>query len=57
MCDNVLENAHFERISGSMKNQYLDYWHKDIHSEEQLCNDTHRAVMTYHAERVHSSIG
>jgi putative transposase len=57
MCDNVLENAHSERVNGTIKNQYLAHWHQYIRSEELLHKYTLRAVTTYNTERIHSSIG
>lgn len=57
MCDNVLENAHSERVNGTIKNQYLAYWHHDIRSESQLHAAVKRAVEAYNNSRHHSALG
>lgn len=55
MCDNVLENAHIERVNGIIKNDYLKHW--NITSLKELKENLKRAVNTYNQERPHSSIG
>jgi putative transposase len=55
MCDNVLENAHIERVNGIIKNDYLK--HRNITSLNELKDNLKRAVDTYNKERPHSSIG
>jgi transposase InsO family protein len=57
MCDDVFENAHCERVNGTIKNQYLAYWQKDIRSEAHLHSFVARAVKTYNDECLHSSLG
>lgn len=55
MCDNVLENAHIERVNGTIKNDYLKHW--NITSFQELKVGLKRAVNTYNTLRPHSSIG
>ena len=57
MCDEVLQNAHSERINGTIKNQYLAHWHSSIGSEPQLHAAVKRAVTAYNTERHHSALG
>jgi putative transposase len=45
MCTNVLENAHCERVNGTIKNDYLRRWH--ITSEKGLFSAVKRAVNNY----------
>lgn len=55
MCDNVLENAHIERVNGIIKNDYLKHW--KITNLQELKESLKRAVNTYNKQRPHSSIG
>ena len=55
MCESVYENAHAERINGTVKNDYLvHYTPKDY---KQLVTLTDKAVNMYNFFRPHSSIG
>lgn len=54
MCESVYENAHAERINGTIKNDYLVYYApKDY---EQLVTLTKKAVTMYNYYRPHSSL-
>lgn len=54
MCDIVYENAHAERINGTIKNQYIKgYKPKNF---EQLVEMTKRAVKNYNQIRPHASL-
>lgn len=53
MCESALENAHIERVHGTIKNQYLNYWDND--SLKQLRKNLDRAVNTYN-QRPHQSL-
>jgi putative transposase len=57
MCDNVLDNAHAERVNGTIKNQYLEYWRAKIHSFAHLRSFLERAVNTYNNDRHHQALG
>ncbi|MEG5147046.1 IS3 family transposase [Microcoleus sp. AT8-B6] len=54
MCDIVYENAHAERINGTIKNQYLKGYKPDSFSS--LEKQTARAVYNYNNVRPHSSL-
>lgn len=54
MCANVLENAHIERVNGTIKNQYLQHW--DISSFKQLVKATKKAVDAYNYDRPHTKL-
>lgn len=54
MCTHVLENAHIERVNGTIKNDYLNRW--DIKSEAQLFRRMEMAVNNYN-NRKHDSLG
>ena len=54
MCDIVYENAHAERINGTIKNQYLKGYYP--HSYESLIEMTRRAVNNYNCIRPHKSL-
>jgi putative transposase len=54
MCDSVYENAHAERINGTIKNQYLRGY--DPRSYEDLVKETKRAVYNYNYIRPHRSL-
>jgi transposase InsO family protein len=53
MCNTVYENAHIERVNGTIKNQYLAHW--NITSPQQLKTEVKRAVETYNNKRPHSA--
>ena len=55
MCNIVYENAHIERVNGTIKNQYLYRW--KITSFMQLCNKLERAVWAYNYEKPHAKLG
>lgn len=55
MCNVVYENAHIERVNGTIKNQYLI--HRNITSFQQLEVEVNRAVQTYNHHRPHSALG
>lgn len=55
MCNQVYENAHVERINGTIKNQYLI--HRNITNYEQLVKELDRSVIIYNTKRPHSSLG
>lgn len=55
MCDQVYENAHIERVNGTIKNQYLI--HRQIKDFSQLEKELDRAVHTYNSLKPHSSLG
>jgi len=54
MCSDVLENAHIERVNGTIKNEYLYNW--SIHSPYQLKVRVKKAVQAYN-NRLHNSLG
>ena len=54
MCTDVLENAHCERVNGTIKNEYLARWH--IENFEQLQWRLPIAVNNYN-DRRHDSLG
>jgi putative transposase len=54
MCRNVLENAHSERVNGTIKNEYLGNW--TITNFKELEVATKRAVDNYNNRR-HFSLG
>lgn len=54
MCNQVYENAHIERVNGTIKNQYLI--HRNITNENQLKVELKRAVHTYNNLRPHSAL-
>lgn len=53
MCQDVLENAHCERVNGTIKNEYLGRW--PIHSFQELKIYLERAVNSYN-NRLHNSL-
>jgi len=53
MCSNVLENAHSERLNGTIKNDYLRRW--GITIEKELYKSTAKAVGNYN-NRIHRSL-
>lgn len=54
MCNVVYENAHIERVNGTIKNQYLI--HRNITSFQQLKTEVKKAVETYNNHRPHSAL-
>jgi putative transposase len=54
MCDSVFENAHAERINGTIKNQYLKGYNPRCY--KTLVTQTTRAVNNYNNRRPHSSL-
>ena len=55
MCESVYENAHAERINGTVKNDYLIYYAPQDY--KQLVTLTDKAVKMYNFARPHSSLG
>ena len=55
MCTSVYENAHAERINGTIKNSYLK--HFDPQDFKSLQIQTKRAVNLYNNERPHKALG
>ena len=55
MCESVYENAHAERINGTIKNDYLIYYGPQDYM--QLIKLTDKAVKMYNFCRPHSSLG
>jgi putative transposase len=55
MCTSVYENAHAERINGTIKNSYLK--HFDPQDFKSLQIETKRAVNLYNNERPHQALG
>src|SRR5207244_10795161 len=55
MCNEVYENAHVERVNGTIKNQYLIHW--NITNFEQLQTQLKRAVTTYNQLKPHAALG
>lgn len=53
MCNIVYENAHIERVNGTIKNQYLHRW--DITSFMQLQKKLENAVWAYNYDRPHKA--
>jgi transposase InsO family protein len=54
MCDSVYENAHAERINGTIKNQYLKGYNPQNYRE--LVKMTERAVNNYNLIRPHKTL-
>ncbi len=54
MCDSVYENAHAERINGTIKNQYLKGY--DPQCYKSLVKQTDRAVNNYNNKKPHSAL-
>lgn len=54
MCNQVYENAHIERVNGTIKNQYLIY--RNITTFEQLQKELKRSVDIYNKQRPHSAL-
>ena len=54
MCQLVYENAHVERVNGTIKNQYLMHW--NITTFSQLQKKLKQAVDTYNQQKPHSAL-
>ncbi|MFP4091319.1 MAG: integrase core domain-containing protein [Cyclobacteriaceae bacterium] len=54
MCQSVYENAHVERVNGTIKNQYLMHW--NITSFMQMEKKPKRAVDTCNCKRPHAAL-
>lgn len=54
MCESVYENAHAERINGTVKNDYLAHYAPQNY--QQLITMTNKAVKMYNLFRPHSSL-
>lgn len=54
MCQSVYENAHVERVNGTIKNQYLMHW--NITSFAQMKKMLKRAVDTYNSKKPHDAL-
>jgi putative transposase len=55
MCESVYENAHAERLNGTIKNDYLIPY--GIDNYDELITYTKKAIWKYNRERPHQSIG
>ena len=53
MCGDVLENAHIERVNGTIKNEYLKYW--QIQNLKELKKCLKKAVLNYN-NRSHNAL-
>jgi putative transposase len=53
MCSDVLENAHCERVNGTIKNEYLKRW--EIKTYRELQKKVKKAINNYN-DRLHYSI-
>lgn len=54
MCNEVYENAHIERVNGTIKNQYL--YHRKITTFPQLKTELKKAVEAYNHQKPHSAL-
>ena len=54
MCQLVYENAHVERVNGTIKNQYLMHW--NITTFRQLQKQLKRAVEAYNQQKPHGAL-
>ena len=54
MCQSALENAHIERVHGTIKNAYLRHWDNDTLAK--LKRNLNRAVKAYNQLKPHSSL-
>ena len=54
MCNEVHENAHIERVNGTIKNQYLRYW--KITRFEELEYRLKQTIKSYNNGKPHSSL-
>ena len=57
MCQEVYENTHIERVNGTIKNQYLEYWIDEIRDITTMKRYLNRAVEAYNTSRPHQSLG
>lgn len=55
MAGNSLENPYAERLNGTIKNDYLQYY--DTSTFSRLCKALERVVWLYNNERPHSELG
>lgn len=55
MCETVYENAHAERLNGTLKNDYIIPYGPENYTD--LITMTKKAVLAYNHDRPHSSIG
>lgn len=55
MCETVYENAHAERLNGTLKNDYIIPYGPENYTD--LIKMTKKAVLAYNQDRPHSSIG
>lgn len=56
MCNEVYENTHIERVNGTIKNQYLDYWLHLITDLSSLKRLLDKVVHTYNTLRPHAAL-
>jgi transposase InsO family protein len=56
MCNEVYENTHIERVNGTIKHQYLDFWLLLISDLKSLKKLLDKAVLTYNTLRPHASL-
>lgn len=54
MCNEVYENAHIERVNGTIKNQYLIY--RNITNFDELKTELERTIYAYNHDRPHSAL-
>lgn len=54
MCEVVYENSNAERVNGTIKNSYLEYYHPN--DFKQLNSMLKRAVDMYNLKRPHQSL-
>lgn len=54
MCNEVHENAHIERVNGTIKNQYLRY--RNITSFEELKKQLSRTIEAYNNSKPHEAL-
>lgn len=54
MCNEVYENAHVERVNGTIKNQYLIY--RNITNFDELATELKKAIHTYNYQRPHAAL-
>ncbi|MCP9764328.1 integrase core domain-containing protein, partial [Lacihabitans soyangensis] len=54
MCNEVHENAHIERVNGTIKNQYLRY--RNITSFEELKKQLSRTIEAYNNSKPHVAL-
>lgn len=54
MCNQVYENAHIERVNGTIKNQYLRHW--NITNFEDLKKRLKNTINAYNTSKPHSAL-